>query len=257
MGERRELLDVRRLLPKRYIPEELGSKTRLHGLAIVLTLLVSTLLFAWAEGVPVLDSLYFIVMVMTLIGANFTPVTLAGKAVAIVVAVVSVGVILSFMTQVLGPAALTEYWEKLKVRKVSRMKNHVVVCGSSDTARALVSRLPKEQVLVVVKDKAVSESFASAGIATLHGDYETMEILSRAGVADSRAVVAASVEDSENAFVCLTSKRLAPNVLVIATVSSQENLQKLKEVRADHIISPAMLSADAILDSLSPRTRTE
>ncbi len=237
-------------MPKRYIPEELAPKTRLHVLAILLTLVVSTLLFAWAESYPLLDSLYFIVMVMTLIGANFTPVTVAGKAVAIVLAVVSIGVILSFMTQVLGPAALTEYWEKLKTRKVSRMKNHVVVCGSSDTAKMLLSRLPKDQVLVVVKDKSVSETFAAAGVTVLHGDYETMEVLSRAGVAESRAVIAASVEDSENAFVCLTSKRLAPSVPVIATVSSQENLQKLKDVHADHIISPAMLSADAILGSL-------
>ncbi len=252
MDRRRELPDPRRLLPRRYIPEELGAKTRLHVFAIVLTLVVATLLFAWAEDYPVLDSLYFIVMVMTLIGANFTPVTVAGKAIAIVVAVISVGVILSFMTQVLGPAALTEYWEKLKTRKVSRMKNHVVVCGFSDTAKALLSRLPRDQVLLVVKDKAVSESLASAGVTVLHGDYETMEVLSRAGVAECRAVVAASTEDSENAFVCLTSKRLAPNVPVIATVSSQENLQKLKDVRADHIISPAILSADAIVGSLGP-----
>ncbi len=251
MDRERDLPDPRRLLPHRYIPEELGSKTRAHVFTILLTLAVATLLFAWVEDYPLLDSLYFIVMVMTLIGANFTPATVAGKAIAIVVAVVSVGVILSFMTQVLGPAALTEYWEKLKARKVSKMKNHVVVCGFSDTAKALLSRLPKDQVLVVVKDKIASEYLASMGVSFVQGDYETMEVLSHAGVAESRAVVAASVEDSENAFVCLTAKRLAPKVPVIATVSSRENLQKLQDVHADEIISPAILSADAVIGCLA------
>lgn len=250
MERRRELPDPRRFLPRRYIPEELGAKTRLHVLAILFTLVVATLLFAWAESYPVLDSLYVIVMIMTLIGANFTPVTVAGKAIAIVVAVVSVGVILSFMTQVLGPAALTEYWEKLKTRKVSRMKNHVVVCGFSDTAKVLLSKLPRDQVLAVVKDKSISESLALAGVAVLHGDYETAEVLSRAGVAESRVVVAASIEDSENAFICLTSKHIAPSVPVVATVSSQENEEKLKDAKADHIISPALLSAAAVLEIL-------
>jgi len=50
MERKRELLDPRRLLPKRYIPEELGSNTRFHVFAILLTLVVSTLLFAWAES---------------------------------------------------------------------------------------------------------------------------------------------------------------------------------------------------------------
>ncbi len=130
------------------------------------------------------------------------------------------------------------------------MKDHIVLCGFSDTARVLLNRLPKDQVLVVVKDKATFDTLAERGAAAIQGDYETMEVLQRAGVAESRAVIAASFEDSENAFICLTSKKLARHVPVFATASSQENLEKLREVKADHIISPAMLSADAILKAL-------
>lgn len=132
------------------------------------------------------------------------------------------------------------------------MENHVVICGSSDTARALLSRLPKEEVLVVVKDKPTYDAISEKGLTVLLGDYETAEVLRRAGVARCRALVAASLEDSENAFICLTSKKIAERVPVFATVTSQENMEKLQEVKADRIISPALLSAEAILKGLPP-----
>ncbi len=236
-----------------YIPGELRSKTVAHLAAILVIVVAGTLVFALVDGQPLGQSFYFIVMVMTLIGAA-NPNTFAGELVGIVVAVLSVGVVLSFMTQILGPAALTAYWEGHRVRKASRMKNHIVLCGYSDTARVLLKNLPKDQVLVVVKDKPTADSLTEQGAAALQGDYETVDVLRRAGVAESRAVIAASVEDSENAFICLTSKKIAGGVPVYATVSSQENLEKLREVKADHIISPALLSAEAILKSLPGTT---
>lgn len=234
-----------------FIPGELRSKTLAHLAAILIVVAVGTLVFSFVDGQSLANSLYFIVMVLTLIGAA-NPLTLGGQIVGIVVAILSVGIVLSFMTQILGPAALTAYWESHRVRKASRMKNHIVLCGSSDTARVLLSNLPKDQVLVVVKDKATADALAERGAAAMQGDYETTEVLRKAGVAESRAVIAASSIDSENAFICLTSKQIARQVPVFATVSSQENLEKLREVRADHIISPALLSADAILKGLGP-----
>ena len=242
----------RRLGPMSYIPGELRSKSFQHLAAILVLIAAGTAVFAVVDGQSLGSSFYFIVMVMTLIGAA-NPNTFAGELIGIVVAVLSVGIILSFMTQILGPAALTAYWEGHRVRKASRMKNHIVLCGFSDTARVLLDHLPKDQVLVVVKDKPTADALAERGAAAIQGDYETTEVLRRAGVAESRAVIAASPEDSENAFICLTSKKIAGHVPVFATASSQENLEKLREVKADHIISPALLSADAILKGLGAR----
>ena len=240
----------RRLDPFAHLPAELRSKTVRYLVIILAVVVVGTAAFAVVDGQSLADSFYFIVMVMTLIGAA-NPHTFAGELVGIAVAVVSVGVILSLMTQVLGPAALAAYWEGYRRRRVSRMKNHIVLCGSSDTARVLLRRLPKGEVLVVVQDKATYDALSEAGVTALLGDYQTAEVLRSAGVTECRAVIAASREDSENAFVCLTAKGIDRHVPVFVTVSSQENVDKLKEVKADHIISPALLSADAILKGLS------
>ncbi len=240
----------RRLGPMSYIPGELRSKALTHLVAILALVVGGTVVFAAVDGQSLGSSFYFIVMVMTLIGAA-NPNTFGGDLVGIVVAVLSVGIILSFMTQILGPAALSAYWEAHRVRKASHMKNHIVLCGYSDTARVLLDRLPTDQVLVVVKDKATADALTERGAAAMQGDYETVDVLRKAGVAESRAVIAASPADAENAFICLTAKQIAREVPVFATVSSQENLEKLRGVQADHIISPALLSADAILRGLS------
>ncbi len=240
---------TRRFRPMSYIPGELRSKALTHLVAILALVVAGTVLFSAVDRQDLGASFYFIVMVMTLIGAA-NPNTFGGELVGIVVAVLSVGIILSFMTQILGPAALSAYWEAHRVRKASHMKNHIVLCGFSDTARVLLDRLPKDQVLVVVKDKATADALTERGAAAMQGDYETVDVLRKAGVAESRAVIAASPADAENAFICLTAKQIARQVPVFATVSSQENLEKLREVQADHIISPALLSADAILKGL-------
>lgn len=241
----------RLLLPHEYIPKELRSKTVTHVAAILATVVVGTIVFSIVDGQSLGSSLYFIVMVMTLIGAA-NPQTFAGDVVAIVVAVISIGVLVSFMTQVLGPAALAQYWERHRFRKASRMKDHIVLCGYSATARAVIERMPKDRLVVLVKDKAVADTLVTAGTAAIAADYETAEALRQAGVGASRAVIAASTDDAENAFVCLTSKKLAPAVPVLALVSSEENAAKLEEVHADHIIAPALLGATAILDALRP-----
>lgn len=243
------------LLPRHYLPAELRSKTLLHLAVVLATVVIGTIVFSVVDQEAPGDSLYFIVMVMTLVGAQ-NPHTFAGEIVGIVVAIVSVGVLVSFMTQILGPAALAQYWEGLRVRKARRMKDHIILCGDSDTARALLERLPKDRLVVVAKDKARAESLTGSGFAVVAGDYETADSLRRAGVEASRAVIAASEEDSENAFVCLTAKALAPNVPVLATASSEENLNKLRAVRANHIVSPALLSAAEILRALAPGDAT-
>ena len=240
----------RQLLPRAYLPAELRSKTLLHVAAVLATVVLGTIVFSFVDQESLGDSLYFIVMVMTLIGAQ-TPRTFAGEVVGIVVAIVSVGVLVSFLAQILGPAALAQYWEGLRVRKARRMKDHIILCGDSDTARVLLEKLPKDHLLIVAKDKARAESLIESGFAVVAGAYETADYLRRAGIETSRAVIAASFEDSENAFVCLTAKSLAPHVTVLATASNEENLDKLRAVRADHIVSPALLSAAEILRTLA------
>jgi voltage-gated potassium channel len=223
----------------------------LHLAAVLATAVAGTIIFSVVDNQGLGDSLYFIVMVMTLTGAQ-NPHTFAGEVIAIVVAIVSVGVLVSFMTQILGPAALAQYWEGHRFRRVSRMKDHIVLCGNSATARALISRIPKDRLVVVVKDHAVADSLVGTGVVAIAGDYETAETLRRAGIDTSRAVIAASIEDSENAFICLTSKTLAPSVPVLALVSTEENVAKLEEVQADHIIAPALLGATEVLKVLPP-----
>ena len=230
--------------------KELRSRVLSHVYVIFAVVIGGTIAFSLVDGQSLMDSFYFIIMVMTLIGAN-NPHSVGGELIGIVVALISVIVILSFLTQVLGPAALDLYREH-RARRASRMENHVVICGSSDTARVLLNSLPKEEVLVVVKDKPTYDAISEKGLTVLLGDYETAEVLRRAGVARCRALVAASLEDSENAFICLTSKKIAERVPVFATVTSQENMEKLQEVKADRIISPALLSAEAILKGLPP-----
>lgn len=235
---------------RRVLPRDLRSSAILHGLVIAAVVVAFSATFSGVEGWPLGQSAYYVILLMTLIGAPFGPASAGGILLAAVLALVSVGLLISVFTNLVGPLALHAYWTRLRARWVSRMKDHVVICGYSDTAKVLLNRLPTKDVLVVVRDQEAADHVAARGVAVLRGDCTTAEVLRRAGVEEARAVVAVSPSDAENAFTCLTAKKLAPRVAVIATVASEENEDKLEEVGADRIISPAILSATAIQQAL-------
>src|SRR5207245_5339729 len=135
------------------VPRDLRRTTLFHLLAILGAVLIGAISFSWIEHYPLAESFFFVIMVMTLIGASYTPQTLAGLVLASALALLSVGIFLSFTAQVLGPITLEFYWKGLKARGVSRMEHHIVVCGFSDVAKVLLNRLPKDDVLFVVKDE--------------------------------------------------------------------------------------------------------
>jgi len=220
----------------------------IFGLFVMLLVVLAcgTLGYHLIEHTSLLDSLYMTVITISTVGfREVVPLSSSGRLFTIVVILVGVGLIgYSFtrITSFLIEGDLQRIIRGRKMEKViSKMKNHIIVCGygriGHDVASILVEN--RENVFVVEKEtKPIPEE-----IAFLTGDATEDTVLLNAGIEKASAVVACLPTDAENVFLTLSAKTLNPNVRVVSRSIAGDSVGKLRRAGADEVISMYEISA--------------
>ncbi len=221
-------------------------KFLLHLAAFLLILVVATLFYVLVEGVSPLVAFYFVVTTIALIGSNYTPSTWQGTIFASILAFASVGIIISLIAQVFGPHLAVQILSQRRIHKVSKMEGHIIVAGDSETTRELLRSLDKKGTLTLVEEEEAFNAISGLGYSTIRGDPSSVRLLEEAGIERCKAVIAASDNDADNAFVCLTAKKIRRDVKVIAKISGEESREKLAAAGADSIVCPPTLALNEI-----------
>ncbi|WP_232604767.1 NAD-binding protein [Photobacterium carnosum] len=78
------------------------------------------------------------------------------------------------------------------------------------------------------------------------GDYSDGAILTQAGVMNAKAVLALSDDDADNAFIVLSAIELASSARTVALVNESKNINKVKSVNPDIVISPQQFASDIL-----------
>lgn len=216
---------------------------------VVVVIVTGTAYYAHVEKIEYIDALYSVVMVMTAIGAGRDPVTKEGKLFNMAVALFSVAMLVSVLTQIGQLMLRREFLNVLQDWRSKSMKNHTIICGTSHTSNELLNRIAHETVIVLVKtsEDVHRVQREHANLAVHACDFTSSKALQQAGIEHAALVIAASESDADNAFTCLTAKHMRKDIKVITRMSRTENREKMQEVGADAIISPAELAADAVM----------
>src|SRR5579862_7647250 len=206
-----------------------------------------------------IDSLYSVVMLVTAIGSNFDPHTIAGKLFNIFLALFSVAMLVSIMTQIGQLVLRREFLSVLSDWRHRKMKDHTIICGISHTSHELLNRLPVDNVIVLVRttEDAHRIQREHEGMTVHVCDYTSSHALKSAGIDSAKLVLASSESDADNAFTCLTAKHLRRDIKVITRMTRTENREKMQEVGSDAIISPAELAADAVMGKIAEFERAK
>jgi len=151
-----------------------------------------------------------------------------------------------------GDSYATQFknWKQRKM--VQKMKQHVIICGSSAFARAILEILyGGAQEIVLISDDAEQNEL----IRQRYPDVPILELsptdelsLAKANLADAAHVVAATESDVDNLLISITCKTLSP-ALVVYTFSLEGNhSSRMAKVGVDEIVSPQVLGGTRIAE---------
>jgi len=201
------------------------------------------------EGWSFLDAAYMTVTTLTTVGfREVNPLSDAGRIFTIGLIVFGVGVMLyglTTMVQYLIEIQLANLFGGRRMKeKISRLKDHIILCGYGEVGAEVARTLEKEAVSFVVID--IDQRAGARATANEHlyiqGDATRDETLSEAGIQRARGLVAAAGNDADNIFITLSAKGLRPDIFVVARADAQEAESKLRRAGADRVIFPLALA---------------
>jgi voltage-gated potassium channel len=133
------------------------------------------------------------------------------------------------------------------------LKAHVIICGFGHLGQTLAAQLRESgYAFVVISNEATSQELAtSLGYPLCKGDATNETVLEAAGISQAQSLATVLPDDASNLFITLTAKGLNPNLVVLARGDFAETESKLKLAGADHVVMPATISAQRLVNLIT------
>lgn len=155
-------------------------------------------------------------------------------------AVVTVYLILIFISALYTNAIKKGLKEAKLVKKIQELSNHYIICGGGSLGFSVGTALVKRGLPAIVIDtdnERVAELNA-ADVSAIEGDCFDKECLRKAGVMKAKTVIACLNDDGDNVLVTMLVKEMNPNVKVIAEATYEKYVNQLKRAGADEVVLP-------------------
>lgn len=198
------------------------------------------------------DCLYMTVITVTTVGyGEVLPdmdTTPHARSFTMVLLVFGTGVLVYFastITAFIVEGDLKDILSKARLRKrIKRMKDHIIVCGTGSTGRHIVEELIKTLQPVVAIDhnvevlKEIADANPKADYSFIVGDATDDDVMLAAGLPVARGVVAALSSDKDNLYVVVSARQINPQCRIIARCAELGHVEKIKRAGADGVVSP-------------------
>ncbi|MGD8880967.1 MAG: potassium channel protein [Desulfobacterales bacterium] len=224
---------------------------------LIISLLISILILALGsigymiiEGWPFIDALYMTVITISTVGfKEVNQVGAAGRIFTIFLVFSGVGFTLYVA------AAIVQFMVEGRIRiimgrrrldkKIERLKNHYIVCGYGRIGRVLCRQLRRAniEIAIIEKDSALIPVMDEDGVPYINGEAADENTLIKAGIERAKGLVAVLGTDTDNVFLVLTARQLAPELLIMARSSLDTTKIKLRAAGADFVESPYAMGA--------------
>jgi voltage-gated potassium channel len=197
------------------------------------------------EGWGAWDAFYMTMITLTTVGyREVHPMTRLGEAFTTVLLVVGVGTML-YSFSLIGARViegrLQPNWERRRMaRMLDQLENHFIVCGYGRIGSIIVDEFRRQHVphVIIERDPARIQQLLEGGHLAIEGDASAEEVLTRAGIARARGLIAAVSTDAENVYTILSARLMNPALYVIGRAESDESARKIKQAGADRVMSP-------------------
>jgi len=228
-----------------------SGKHLLYSIALsIIVIAGGTIGYILIEGWGVMDSLYMTLITISTVGYfEVQPLGVTGRIFTMGLVISGVGFSLYVA------AALVQFMVEGRIRiimgrrrldrKIGRLKDHFIVCGYGRIGRVLCRNLKRRPINLVVVEKNADliPVMEQDGILYISGDAADEATLSKARIERAKGLVAVLATDTDNVFLVLTARQLAPDLLIYARAGREASKQKLMTAGANVVESPYEMGA--------------
>ncbi len=191
------------------------------------------------------DSAYMMVITLATIGyGEVRPLSGPGRIFTSILILIGVAVLSYAFTTVMGTffeGHLTRQWERRRMEKrVQQLTDHYILCGYGRVGWQIAQELirEKEPFVVVDADQATLDQASAAGLPIVVGSASEDDILRAAGIERAKGLISAVSSDADNVFITISARALRPDMPIIARVTLDQSVPKLRRAGATHVVSP-------------------
>jgi voltage-gated potassium channel len=87
-------------------------------------------------------------------------------------------------------------------------------------------------------DQSSLDLAAAAGLPIVTGSASEDDILRAAGIDRAKGLISAVSSDAENIFITISARALRPDLPIVARVTLEQSVPKLRRAGANHVVSP-------------------
>ncbi len=226
--------------------------------ALTVAILIGTIGFTLIEQWTVGESLYVTVQTLTTVGyGDLPPHSSMGRAWAVFVMLIGAGgvalAVSTIVQSVVQSELVATFGQHRLTRKMSKMRDHYIICGSGRVGSHLIRDLAgsNQSFVVIENDPQRAAEFTQRGITVLVGDATLEESLREVGVERARGLAACLPNDADNVYVVLTARDLNPNLRIVARAAEEQAEAKLLRAGANHVVAPTIIGGHRIAVALT------
>ena len=160
-----------------------------------------------------------------------------------------------YLVQFLVEGRIREILGRRKLdRKINRLKDHYVVCGYGRIGRVLCETLKDAAIdfIVIDNNEKLLPVMDEDKVLHICANAADENVLLKAGILRAKGLVAALATDTDNVFLILTAKQLAPGIKIMARASGRSSKIKFKAAGADFVESPYEMGAVRMAQRIIP-----
>ena len=214
-----------------------------------------TLGYVSLEGWSLLDSFFMTVITLSTVGyGEIHELSTAGRwftATLIFFCIISMTCWTAALTSFIVENDLGgTYLNRRILKMIAKLKKHTVVCGSGLMAQAVVERLSRKRMPVVLidDDKKRLDSLRRRfrKLLIVEGQATSELTLAEANVLEASHVVAAMDSEVDNLLVAITCKDMGHDVSVYTVADDTTIANRMRKAGVDEVISPFQVSGDLV-----------
>ena len=224
-----------------------------HRLAIML---IGSVVLAGTGGYMIIEdfnfreAIYMTIITISTVGfSEVRPLSESGQIFTSILIVCNVGIfaysISTFTALVIEGQLFKNLHLKTIKRQITKMKNHVIVCGYGRYGREIADNLLSHKIPFIVIDndpeKIEEIQRSHQKIIYIEADVTSDEALINAHIHTAHAMITTLADDSDNLFTVLSARQLNPAIHIISSSKEHRTEKKLKMAGADHVIMPDRL----------------